>query len=90
LSGEWVSPDVRDEIVETMLEYKHRTGIPMRRLLKYLGLKESKYYEWRRRYGIPNLLNGKVPKASWLFEHGRRLVIEYAMNNREEGSRCTG
>ena len=59
----WVEPDIRDEIVETILEYKKRTGIPVNRLLKYLGLKESKYYEWRRRYGIPNRHNGKIPKA---------------------------
>jgi len=87
LTKAWVEPDIRDEIVETILEYKKRTGIPVNRLLKYLVLKESKYYEWRRRYGIPNRHNGKIPKATWLFGHEKEAIIEYAMNNREEGYR---
>ena len=83
----WVEPDIRDDIVETILEYKKNTGIPVNRLLNYLGLKESKYYEWRRRYGIPNWHNGKIPKTTWLFDQERQAIIEYAMNNREEGYR---
>ena len=73
--------------METILGYKKKTGIPVNRLLRYLGLKESKYYEWRSRYGIPNRHNGKIPKATWLFEHEKQAIIEYAMNNREEGYR---
>jgi len=87
LTKAWVEPDIRDEIVETLLEYKKRTGIPVNRLLKYLGLKESKYYEWRRRYGIPNRHNRKIPKATWLFGHEEQSIIEYAINNGEEGYR---
>jgi len=87
LNKEWVEPDVRDDIVETLLEYREKTGIPMNRLLLYLRLKEGKYYEWRKRYGIPNRHNGNIPKATWLFEHEKKAIINYAMNNREEGYR---
>lgn len=31
--------------------------------------------------------NGKVPKVTWLFEHEKRAIIEYAKRNREEGYR---
>jgi hypothetical protein len=87
LTKTWVEPDVRDEIVETILEYTEKTEIPSYRLLGFAGLKASKYYEWRRRYGVPNRHNGKIPKATWLFEHERKAIIEYAKNNREEGYR---
>jgi len=69
------------------MNYRAKTEIPASRLLRYLGLKASKYYAWRRRYGVPNRHNGKIPKATWLFEHEKKAIIEYAMNNREEGYR---
>ena len=75
LNQTWVEPDVRDEIVETMTHYTQKTQIPIKRLLRYLGLARSKYYEWQRRYGIPNHHNGKIPKATWLFEHGSSLTV---------------
>ena len=87
MNKRWVEPDVRDNIVETLEEYRERTGIPMNRLLLYLRLKEGKYYEWRKRYGIPNRHNGNIPKATWLFEHEKEAIINYAINNREEGYR---
>jgi len=87
LSKTWVEPDIRDEIVETMMEYTEKTEIPLYRLLGFVGLKASKYYEWRRRYGVANRHNGKIPKATWLFEHERKAIIEYAKNNREKGYR---
>jgi hypothetical protein len=78
---------VRDEIVETITEYRDKTEIPASRLLRYMGIRASKYYEWWHRYGIPNQHNGKIPKATWLFEYEKQRIIEYARNNREEGYR---
>lgn len=83
----WVEPDVRDEVVETIMEYHDRTEIPTHRLLRFMGLRGSKYYEWRRRYGVPNRHNGKIPKATWLFEQEKQAIIDYAINNWEEGYR---
>jgi len=83
----WVEPDVRNEIVEVLLEYRGKTKISTGTLLKYLRLSRSKWYEWRRRYGIPNRHNRKIPKATWLFEYEKRAIIKYATNNREEGYR---
>ena len=87
MKNAWVKPGIRDEIVDTLIEYKTRTGIPVNRLLKYLKLKESKYYEWRKRYGVANRHNGNIVKATWLFKHEKEAIIEYAINNREEGYR---
>jgi putative transposase len=70
-----------------IMEYQDRTEIPTHRLLRFMGLRGSKYYEWRRRYGVPNRHNGKIPKATWLFEHEKQRIIDYAINNCEEGYR---
>ena len=78
---------MRDDVVETMKEYTEKTGIPVDRLLKHARLRRSKYYEWKRRYGLENRHNGHVPKANWLFEHEKEAIIDYAKNNPEEGYR---
>lgn len=78
---------MRDEIVETLIQYQQKTQLPKSRLLRFLGLRASKYYEWQRRYGIPNQHNGQIPKANWLFEHEKQAIIDYAINNTEEGYR---
>jgi putative transposase len=82
-----VEPDVRDNVVETMNAYTEKTGIPLDRLLRHARLRRSKYYEWKRRYGLDNRHNGHVPKANWLFEHEKEAIVEYAKNNPEEGYR---
>ena len=38
----WVEPGIRDEIVETIQEYRNKTEIPINRLLKYCRLRKSK------------------------------------------------
>ena len=78
---------MRDDIVETLIQYKNRTQISTTCLLRFLGLSTSKYYEWQRRYGVPNQHNGQIPKANWLFDHEKQAIIDYALNNREEGYR---
>ena len=78
---------MRDDIVETLMHYRDRTQIPITCLLRSLGLSTSKYYEWQRRYGVPNQHNGQIPKANWLFDHEKQAIIDYALNNREEGYR---
>ena len=78
---------MRDDVVETMNEYTEKTGIPLDRLLRHARLRRSKYYEWKRRYGLENRHNGNVPKANWLFEHEKEAIIDYAKNNPEEGYR---
>ena len=82
-----MEPDVRDEIVETLIQYQDKTQIPTTSLLRFLGLRGSKYYEWQSRYGIPNQHNGQIPKANWLFDHEKQAIIDYALINREEGYR---
>jgi hypothetical protein len=83
----WVEPDVRDNVVETMEEYRARTEITLWRLLKYACMSRSEYYEWKHRYGLLNRHNGKLPKENWLFSDEEKAIIEYAKIKPEEGYR---
>lgn len=45
---------------------KAKTGIPVTRLLKVIKLQPAKYYQWKKRFGLPNHHNGKIPRDFWL------------------------
>lgn len=49
-----------------------RTGLPARRLLKWLGLGTSKFHDWKGRYGKANFQGGKVPRDWWLEDWEKR------------------
>jgi hypothetical protein len=76
---------VRDNVVETMEEYRVITEIAVGRLLRYFCLSRSKYYEWKTPYGLLDCHNGKILKANWLFEHEKEAIIEYAKKNLRKG-----
>lgn len=53
----------------------------------WLGLPESTFYDWRKRYGRGNEHNGKIPRDFWLEEWERLAIIEFYGQNRREGYR---
>lgn len=56
-------------------------------MLEWLGLKKSKYHQWRKRLGIPNRHNGTVPRSTWLLPWEWEAIIAYRRQHREEGYR---
>jgi len=54
-----------------------RTHIPLKRVLAWLGLKQNKYHQWRKRVGEPNKHNGKIPRATWMLPWERDAIIAY-------------
>jgi hypothetical protein len=57
-----VSTDLRDEVVAFVEEGASRTGLPVERLLKWLGLSGGKYRTWKARRGAPNRHNCAQPR----------------------------
>ena len=87
MSRFWTELDIRDDVVETIMHLQEKTGIKLKRLLRYGRISRGKFYEWKKRYGIGNQHNGKIPRANWLLEEEKQAIIEYARNNIEEGYR---
>jgi putative transposase len=79
--------EIRDQIVEYVQRLSTLTGITKREILREIGLSKSKYYEWKRRYGMPNSLNSNSPKDHWITETEEIRITEYARNNVGEGYR---
>jgi predicted DNA-binding transcriptional regulator AlpA len=87
MRGGWVESDVRDEVVETLINYRKKTGIPMRKLIRYTDISAGKFYDWMKRYEIPNKHNGSMPKSHWLFEEEKKAIVKYAKEHFSEGYR---
>jgi len=83
----WVKPEIRNDVVETILNYRDRTELPLKELVSYADISRSKFYEWKERYGISNNHNGKTPRFHWLTEREKEAIIKYARSNEEEGYR---
>ena len=60
MTGIWVEPDVRDQIVDYAGKWSEKTELPAERFIEWLGITTSKYHTWKERYGKANEHNGKV------------------------------
>jgi transposase InsO family protein len=67
--------------------WKERAGLPVNRLVTWLGVHERKFYEWKRRYGKANEHNGKVPRDWWLQDWERQAIIRFHWKYPLEGYR---
>lgn len=63
--------------MDTVENLASRTSLKKYELIDMLGFTESKYYDWKRRYGQKNKDNGNVPKSHWILPEERERIIEY-------------
>jgi putative transposase len=80
----WVESEIRNDVVETIFNYRDRTELPLKELISYTGISRSKFYEWKERYGISNNHNGKIPRLHWLMEEEKEAIVEYARSNEDK------
>ena len=87
MSGRWVKPEVREAVVELVDYGITRVGMPLKRLLRWLGLAPGKYYDWKRRQGQPNRHNGQIPSRHWLQPWEREAIVAYTGEHPLDGYR---
>jgi transposase InsO family protein len=87
MTGTWVSPGIRDQVVDYVVYWSERAQLPATALYRWIGLPESTFYNWRQRYGRANEHNGRVPRDFWVKDWERTAIIEYYTLNRLEGYR---
>ena len=49
--------------MDYVAKWSERTGIAVKRMVPWLGVREAKFYDWKQRYGRVNEHNGKVPRT---------------------------
>jgi len=87
LSGRWVPHDTRDEVVDYVRQWNERTELPAGKLVKWIGIGSSKFYDWKRRYGKVNEHNGLVPRDHWLEDCEKQAIVDFHAEHPTEGYR---
>jgi putative transposase len=75
-------------VVDYVHRWTERAEVRASRLLAWLGLGSSKFYQWRQRYGRVNEHNGQVPRDAWLEPWEREAIVAYHDRHPLEGYRC--
>lgn len=79
--------DVRDEVIDYVAKWSGRTELPTTRLVKWIGVGMSKFYQWRARYGKANEHNRLVPRDHWLEAWEREAIVCFHWEHPLEGYR---
>jgi putative transposase len=82
-----VPPDTRDAVIDCVARWNAETELPTRRLVGWLGLGASKYFDWKQRYGKVNEHNGTVPRDHWLEPWEQAAIVEFARKHPRDGYR---
>ena len=78
---------MRDEVVDYVRYWSDKTDIKAAKMIGWLNITRSKYYDWRNRYGKVNEHNAWIPRDSWLTHDERQAIIDYYQDNPLEGYR---
>lgn len=87
MKARWVPHDVRDEVVDFMNRWSDRTEVALVRMTGWLGVRSSKFYDWRRRYGKVNEHNAWVPRDHWLEDWEKQAILDFEAAHPLEGYR---
>ena len=87
MNGSWTEPDVRDELVDYVRYWSDRTQIKADKMVNWIGITHSKYYDWRCRYGKVNEHNAWIPRDFWLADREKQEIIAYYRDHPLEGYR---
>jgi len=73
--------------VDFVRRWSDRTEIGAGRFIEWLGVRASKFYDWRERYGKANEHNAWVPRDFWLEEWEKKEIVNFHLKNPLEGYR---
>ena len=74
-------------MIDFVATWSAETELPATRLLGWLGLSPSKYFDWKRRYGQANEHNAQVPRDHWLEAWERAAIVAFARAHPRDGYR---
>jgi len=77
VAGIWVPQSIRDQVIDYVVHWTKRSGLSASTLYGWIGLPESTFYSWRKRYGCANEHNGRIPREFWLEEWERDAIITF-------------
>jgi len=73
--------------VDYVNRWSKRAEVPAGKIVAWLGISSSKFYDWKDRYGKVNEHNGQVPRDWWLEDWEKRAILDYQQRFPLEGYR---
>ena len=74
-------------MVDYVRYWSQRTGISYRRIVQWIGIPRSKFYQWQQRYGKVNEHNAWIPRDFWLRDWEKQAILEFWEAHSREGYR---
>ena len=74
-------------MIDFVATWSAQTELPATRLLGWLGLGASKYFDWKQRYGKANEHNAQVPRDHWLEPWEHEAIVDFARAHPLDGYR---
>lgn len=74
-------------MVDYVRHWSQRTGISYRRIVQWIGIPRSKFYQWQQRYGKVNEHNAWIPRDFWLRDWEKQAILEFWNTHGREGYR---
>jgi transposase InsO family protein len=74
-------------VIDYVSRWSGRTKLPAKRLVQWIGLGMSKYYDWKERYGRVNEHHQLVPRDHWLEAWEREAIVAFHWEHPLEGYR---
>lgn len=81
---------MRDEVVDFVNHWSDRAELAVQRMVVWLGIGSSKFYDWRGRYGKVNEHNAWVPRDHWLEDWEKAAILDFERQYPLEGYRRLG
>ena len=78
---------MRDEVIDYVRQWSDKTGIKAIKMVNWIGISRSKFYDWQDRYGKVNEHNAWIPRDFWLTDDEKRAIIDYYHDHSLEGYR---
>lgn len=67
--------------------WSQRTGISYRRIVRWIGIPRSKFYQWQQRYGKVNDHNAWLPRDFWLRDWEKQAILDFWNTHSQDGYR---
>ena len=87
MNNRWAQPDVRDEVVDYVRKWSDKTEIAATKMVNWIGITRSKFYDWQFHYGKVNEHNTWIPRDFWLTDYEKQAIINYYLDRPLEGYR---
>jgi len=78
---------MRDEVIDYVHYWSDRTEIKTVKMIGWIGISRSKFYDWQCRYGKVNEHNALIPRDYWLTDCEMQAIINFYNDNTLEGYR---